>query len=214
MPRSAFWSTFGGQLHRAAQDVRDQLTAIRGGGWVREPDASRRVDWINYRNQLWGVMGRFGQVAESKNRELVAIFLDEFMVQEYTTIRNGHEKILEWRGRGSVADPDRGSGAFFTPVSGIGISNPYTSEHSDNCWAKKLLKFFVNGHEFFFLHLLKNKIIFNFVTFVATKKVKITNIFWMIGSGMDKNQDLGSYITFCQGDAVQSKQFDMLYGTV
>jgi hypothetical protein len=97
MTRSAFWSTFGGQLHRAAQDVRDQLTAIRGGGWVREPDASRRVDWINYRNQLWGVMGRFGQVAESKNRELVAIFLDEFMVQEYTTIRNGHEKILKWK---------------------------------------------------------------------------------------------------------------------
>ncbi len=115
MPRSAFWSTFGGQLRRAAQDVRDQLTAIRGGGWVREPDASRRVDWINYRNQLWGVMGRFGQVAETKNRELVAIFLDEFMVQEYTTIRNGHEKLLEWKGRGSVADPDRGFGDFLTP---------------------------------------------------------------------------------------------------
>jgi len=87
MPRTAFWSTFGGQLRRAAQDVRDQLTAIRSGGWVREAEASRRVDWINYRNQLWGVMGRFGQVAESKNRELVAIFLDEFMLQEYTTIR-------------------------------------------------------------------------------------------------------------------------------
>jgi U3 small nucleolar RNA-associated protein 20 len=87
MPRDAFWPTFGGQLRRASADVRDQLSAIRRGEWVRHPDASRRVDWINYRNQLWGVMGRFAGVAESKNRELVAVFLDQFMAKEYITIR-------------------------------------------------------------------------------------------------------------------------------
>ena len=87
MPRNTFWPTFGGQLRHAAADVRDQLATIKGGEWVRHPDASQRVDWINYRNQLWGVMGRFAAVAESKNRELVAIFLDEFMEQEYKAIR-------------------------------------------------------------------------------------------------------------------------------
>jgi hypothetical protein len=87
MPRATFWPVFGGQLRRAAADVRDQLAAIRRGDWVREPDAGQRVDWINYRNQLWALMGRFVVVAESKNRELVAIFLDEFMAQEYVTIR-------------------------------------------------------------------------------------------------------------------------------
>jgi hypothetical protein len=126
--------------------------------------------------------------------------------------------------RGSVADPDPGSGAFLTldpdpgsgafltldpdPGSGIGffpdpgsrIPTPYFLELSDKFLAEKSLK---TGPNFFLQHL-KNKIIFNFLKFVATKKGLTTNFFSPLsfvvvlfldpGSGMDKNQDPGSGI--------------------
>jgi hypothetical protein len=57
----------------------------------------------------------------------------------------------------SVADPDPGSGAFLTPGSRVSDS----------------LKIDLN----FFLQQFKHKIIFSFVTFVATKKGMTTKFF-------------------------------------
>jgi hypothetical protein len=78
----------------------------------------------------------------------------------------------------SVADPDPGSGAFLTldpdPGSGIGFSGswiptPYFLELSDKFLGKKFNNSLKTSPNFFLRHL-KNKIIFNFVKFVATKK--------------------------------------------
>ncbi len=79
-----------------------------------------------------------------------------------------------------IADPDPGSGAFVTPGSGIWnrffpnpgsrISKPYYCELSDNFLGKKFYNSLKIGTIFFLRHF-KNKIIFNFVKFVATKKV-------------------------------------------
>jgi hypothetical protein len=109
----------------------------------------------------------------------------------------------------SVADPDPGSGAFLTPGSGIRnrffpdpgfrISDPGSKTHIfDNFLAKKFfnsLKIDPN----FFLQTFKNKIISNFVKFVAirkgmTKKIFHPSLLLLIldpGSGMGKNQDPG-----------------------
>ncbi len=67
-----------------------------------------------------------------------------------------------------LADPDPGSGAFLTP--GSGIPNPYFGELSDNVLGKKFYNSLKIGPNFFLQHF-KNKIINNFVKFVATKKV-------------------------------------------
>jgi hypothetical protein len=68
----------------------------------------------------------------------------------------------------SVADPDPVSGAFLTSGSGIlsgsRIPNPYFRELGDNFLDKKFYNF-------------KNKIIFNFVKFVATIKGMTKNFF-------------------------------------
>ncbi len=111
----------------------------------------------------------------------------------------------------SVADPDPRSGAFLTPGSGIRvrffsgsrISDPGSQTHFFESlvsifWVKSsmtILKIWPN----FFLQHFKNKIIYNFVKFVATKKGMTTNIFHPSllflfldpGSGMGKNQDPG-----------------------
>jgi hypothetical protein len=76
---------------------------------------------------------------------------------------------------------------------------------SDNFLGKKFFNSLKIGPNFF-LHHFKNKLIFNFVKFVATKK-GMTTIFSPLsfvavfgsgirdpGSGMCKNQDLGSGI--------------------
>jgi hypothetical protein len=76
----------------------------------------------------------------------------------------------------SVADPDPGSGAFLTldpdPGSGIGFFPDLGSRIPT---------------PYFLLQHLKNKIIFNFVKFVATKK-GLTTIFFsfvaVFGSGI------------------------------
>jgi hypothetical protein len=111
---------------------------------------------------------------------------------------------------------DTGSGAFLTPgpgsrirsrfFSGSRISDPrsriptpYFLELSNKFLGKKFYNFF--------LQHLKNKIILNFVKFVATKKGLTTNLFSPLsflavlgsgirdpGSGMGKNQDPGSGI--------------------
>ncbi len=79
----------------------------------------------------------------------------------------------------SVADPDPGSGAS-SPGSGIGffripylgsrIPNPYFLELSDNFLGKKFYNSLKIGPDFF-LQPFQNKIILNFVKFMATKKV-------------------------------------------
>jgi hypothetical protein len=107
--------------------------------------------------------------------------------------RSGY--LLTWvYFKASVADP--GSGAFLTPGPGSGIRNrffpdpgsgisdpgsrisdpgsriptPYILELSDKCLGKKFYNSLKTGPNFFLQHL-KNKIIFSFVKFVATKKV-------------------------------------------
>jgi hypothetical protein len=84
----------------------------------------------------------------------------------------------------SVADP--GSGAFLTsgsgirnrffqgpgsriPVFGSRIPNPYFLELSDNFSGKKFYNSLKTGPDFI-LQYFKNKIIFNVMKFVATKK--------------------------------------------
>jgi hypothetical protein len=81
--------------------------------------------------------------------------------------------ILLWA---SVADP--GYGAFLTPGSGIRnrfFPDPGSQSHIFESlvtifWAKKFYNSLKIGPNFFLQHL-KNKIIFNFEKFVATKKV-------------------------------------------
>ena len=110
----------------------------------------------------------------------------------------------------SVADPDPGSGAFLTlgpgkAFSGSRIPTPYFVELSDKFLGKKFYNSLKTDPNFF-LQLFKNKIIFNFVKFVATKK-DMTKIFFTplicccfgsgirdSGAGMGKNQDPGSGI--------------------
>jgi hypothetical protein len=110
----------------------------------------------------------------------------------------------------SVADPDPGSGAFLTPGSGIqnrffpdpGSRIPYPGSHThifDNFLGKKFYNYLKIDPNFF-LQTSKNKIIYNFVKFVAMKKGMTTNFFsslsfvTVFGSGMDKDQDPGSGI--------------------
>jgi hypothetical protein len=136
--------------------------------------------------------------------------------------------VFFW-GKSSVADLDPGSGAFLTldpdPGSGIGffpdpgswisdpgsrildlgsrIPTPYFLELSDKFLGKKFYNSLKTGPNFFLQHL-KNKIIFNFVKFVATKKGLTTNFFhpsllllfwiWDPRSGLGKNQNPGSRI--------------------
>jgi hypothetical protein len=79
----------------------------------------------------------------------------------------------------SVAYPDPGSGAFFTPGPGSGIRirffsgaripTPYFLELSAKFLGKKFYNSLKTGPNFF-LQQLKNNLIYNFVKFVATKK--------------------------------------------
>ncbi len=90
----------------------------------------------------------------------------------------------------------------FWPLDpGSRISTPYFSELSDKFLGKKFYNSLKTGQNLFLQHL-KNKIIFNFVKSVATKK-DLTTIFFSPlsfvavfgsgirdpGSGMGKNQD-------------------------
>ncbi len=101
----------------------------------------------------------------------------------------------------SVADP--GSGAFLTPGSGIqnrffsGSRILYFRELSDHFLGKKFCKSLKIGPNFF-LQFFKNKIIYNFVKFVATKKGMTTNFFhsslllgfWIRDPGFGKGKNL------------------------
>jgi hypothetical protein len=69
-------------------------------------------------------------------------------------------------------DPESGIGFFY----GSRIPTPYFLELSDKFLGKKFYNSLKTGPNFFLKHL-KNKIIFNFVKFVATKKGLTTNLF-------------------------------------
>jgi hypothetical protein len=90
----------------------------------------------------------------------------------------------------SVADPDPGSGAFLTPGSGRGffrISDPGSQTHIfeglvTSFWVKTSIILGKLGQIFVLQHI-KNKIIFSFVKFVATKnglrkKILFTPVFY------------------------------------
>jgi hypothetical protein len=120
----------------------------------------------------------------------------------------------------NVADPDTGSGIRcifdpwirdpdrFFPDPGSRNPNTYFWEHIDNFLGKKFYNSLkIQTGPNFFLQHFKNKIIFIFVKFVATKKGMTTNFFSTLsfvavfgsrirdpGPGMGKNQDLGSGI--------------------
>ncbi len=102
-------------------------------------------------------------------------------------------------------DPDPGSGIGFFRIPDLGsrIPTPYLLELSDKFLGKKYYNSLKTGPNFFLQHL-KNKIIFNFVKFVATKKGLTTNFYSPLsfvavfgsgirdaGSGMGTNQDPG-----------------------
>jgi hypothetical protein len=128
-------------------------------------------------------------------------------------LRGGAQRLQLHGGPGSVADPE--SGAFLTldpdPGSGLGffpdpesrIPTPSFLELSDKFLGKKFYNSLKTGPDFFLQHL-KNKIIFNYVKCVATKKGLTTNFFSPLsfvavfgseirdpGFGMGKNQDPG-----------------------
>jgi hypothetical protein len=94
--------------------------------------------------------------------------------------------------------PGPGSGIRYRFFSGYRIPTPYFLEHIDKFLGKKFYNSLKTGPNFFLQHL-ENKIIYNFVKFVATKKGLTTNFFHPSllllfldpGSGMDKNQDPG-----------------------
>jgi hypothetical protein len=73
-------------------------------------------------------------------------------------------------------DPGPGFGIRNRFFSGSRIPTPYFLELSDKFLGKKFYNSMKTGPNFFLQHL-KNKIIFNFVKFVATKKGLITNFF-------------------------------------
>jgi hypothetical protein len=81
--------------------------------------------------------------------------------------------------------PGPGSGIGFFRILDLGsqIPTPYFLELSDKFLGKKFYNSLKAGPNFFLQHI-KNKIIFNFVKFVATKKGLLYP-----GSGTGKNQD-------------------------
>jgi hypothetical protein len=73
-------------------------------------------------------------------------------------------------------DPGSGIGFFRIPDLGSRIPNPYFRELSDNFLGKQFYNSLKIGSNYFLQHF-KNKIIFNFVKFVATKNGIKTNFF-------------------------------------
>ncbi len=96
------------------------------------------------------------------------------------------------------------------PWSGIGffrIPDPkliFLRALSDIFLGEKPYDSLKNG-PYFFLRRFKNKIIYNFVTFVATKKGRTTIFFGIRDprSGMDKNQDPGQTSRMCNTEIIQ-----------
>ena len=85
MKRDVFWPVMKERLVRASANIQDVLDNIKEDK-VKE-DSATRIDHISYRNHLWDVLGRLANVAEAKNRDLVPLFLEDFMQTEYVEIR-------------------------------------------------------------------------------------------------------------------------------
>ncbi len=105
-------------------------------------------------------------------------------------------------------DPGSGIGFFGSRIPDLGSRNPnpYFWGLSDNFLSKKFYNSWKLAQIFFLQHF-KNKIIFSYVKFVATKKGMRTYFFSPLsfaavfgsgirdpGSGMGKNQNLGTGI--------------------
>jgi hypothetical protein len=111
-------------------------------------------------------------------------------------LRGGAQRLQLHGGPGSVADPGSGIGFFRIPNLGSRIPTPYFLELSEKFLGKKFYNSLKTGPDFS-LQNLKNKIIFNFVKFVTTKKGLTTNFFSplsfvaVFGSGI---RDPGSWI--------------------
>eukprot|EP00092_Neocalanus_flemingeri_P037576 GFUD01040911.1.p1 GENE.GFUD01040911.1~~GFUD01040911.1.p1 ORF type:complete len:2557 (+),score=666.17 GFUD01040911.1:40-7710(+) len=94
MKRDVFWEVMGDKLRAAEKDVLDMINKIKEGKAVMD---EKRIDYINYRNHLLDIVSRFPRVAEAKNRELVPLFLDTFMTEEYVEIRKlSEDKSVEF----------------------------------------------------------------------------------------------------------------------
>ncbi len=129
-------------------------------------------------------------------------------------------------------DPDPGSGAFLTPgsriwdpelvFSGSRIPNPYFWELCDNFFGKKFYNSLKIGPNFFLQHF-KNKMIYNFVKFVATKKVwqlifftpLFCSCFWIRDPGGVKirirDKHPGSVTLFTRGSNTRLKMMYYLF---
>jgi len=93
MKRDVFWEVMGDKLRAADEDIMKMIESIKAGSAVTD---EKRIDYINYRNHLWEVLAKFPQTAEAKNRELVPLFLDNFMAKEYVEIRSlSEDKSIE-----------------------------------------------------------------------------------------------------------------------
>ena len=84
MKRDLFWPVFSNRLVLADTDIQAVITDIK---MKKEKENSVRIDHISYRNHLWDILGRFANLAEAKNRDIVPLFLDNFMQTEYVEIR-------------------------------------------------------------------------------------------------------------------------------
>jgi hypothetical protein len=95
---------------------------------------------------------------------------------------------------GSLLDPDTGSGIRFFRMSGSGSPTMILRALVTTFWVKITFILCKLTAIYFCTYLFKNKIIFNFVKFTATKKVR-QNFFpcfsFSVGSGIrgGKNQD-------------------------
>ena len=91
--RELFWEVMESKLVQANQDISAVIQNIREG---EELENNLRIDFVTYRNHLWEVLGKIRQLPESKNRDLVPLFLDKFMAGEYVEIRKlAEDKEIE-----------------------------------------------------------------------------------------------------------------------
>lgn len=89
-----FWPIFKDKLSSATNNIRSANAApdqpldlnvhssVLRDQFVKMWTVNDRTDYVNYRILLWRAMGDCGQLVESKNREIVEIFLD-FIDTEY-----------------------------------------------------------------------------------------------------------------------------------
>lgn len=84
MKRDLFWPVFSNGLAKADSDIQAVINDIK---MKKTKENSVRIDHISYRNHLWDILGRCANLAEAKNRDIVPLFLDNFMQTEYIEIR-------------------------------------------------------------------------------------------------------------------------------